>query len=361
MKILIDNKLVLKIFFIGSIAIWINFNVNGQDLDQQDTSLVFQQGIFDSDKLMHCSLTFNIREFRNNKFEAKKIPAVFSHHKSDSIAVHKNISIKARGNSRKKICYFPPIKLKLKKASFDDPYFDLVKNQKLVTHCKVGKNYEQGLLKEYLAYKLYNILTEKSFRVRLIDMTYMDSENKVKTSNHYAFIIEDIDVLADRNNGLKIKQERLDMSHVDTSSMLQISLFQYMIGNVDWSIAGLHNIKLIQSKDFSQGLPYAVPYDFDFSGFVDAGYATNVLDPEITSVKIRMFVGVCYAEDHYLKIIRKFINNKSEIYAMINNFELLNTGSRKELLSYIDKFYKQIEQPNFYKRYIVPYCKKYDN
>jgi len=226
----VSRDLLIKITLIGFLALWLNLGVYGQNPDQQDSTLVIEQGVFDSDKPLRCSLNFNIREFRNSKFEEKKIPAILSHYKNDSIAIHKNISIKTRGNSRKEFCYFPPIKLKLKKASFDDPYLDLVKNQKLVTHCKEGNNYEQALLKEYLAYKLYNVLTDKSFRVRLMDMQYIDSENKVKTSNHYAFLIEDIDILAERNNCLKIKQEKLDMSHIDTATMLQISLFQFMIG-----------------------------------------------------------------------------------------------------------------------------------
>ncbi len=119
-------------------------------------------------------------------------------------------------------------------------------------------------------------------------MNYIDSEDKVKASTHLSFLIEDIDVLASRTNSFVLKSKSLRMSHVNKSSMIQLSLFQYMIGNVDWSISELHNVKLLKVNEFSEDLPYAVPYDFDYAGFVDASYAVNVQNPDISSVKIRM-------------------------------------------------------------------------
>ena len=37
----------------------------------------------------------------------------------------------------------------------------------LTTHCRDSSSYEQYVLKEYLAYRIYNLLTDKSLRVRL--------------------------------------------------------------------------------------------------------------------------------------------------------------------------------------------------
>lgn len=347
-------------YLIVLLLLLISFTSRGQVIDKNNDSIVVSQGIFDSYDPLHCSLTFDIRKFRKEKFEDKKIPAVLIFHKNDSVSIQKDIYIQARGESRKTICYFPPIKLKLKNTSFDDPYLDRVKYQKLVTHCKSSKNHDQFLFKEYLVYKLYNVFTDKSFRVQLMKMNYIDSEDKVKTIERYAFLIEDSKVLADRNNCLLIKPDNLGMMHIEKSSMMLLSLFQFMIGNVDWSIARLHNIKLIKSNDFSQELPYTVPYDFDYAGFVDAGYAVNVLNPEISSVKTRMFVGVCFSEEEYLEMAQEFISHKNEIYTIINDFEKLESKHKKEVISYIDKFYKLIEKESFYNKYILPLCKNYD-
>lgn len=331
-----------------------------QELNQQKAPVV-DYNFFENEAPLHCTLSFNIREFINEKIEEKDIPAVFSYKKNDSTLVSEEIQIKSRGNSRKEICYFPPIKLKLKNASFDDPYLDQVKNQKLVTHCKTSKNYEQYLLKEHLVYRLFNLFTDMSLRVQLIKMDYIDTEQKVKTISRYAFLIEDVGLMSARNDCIEIENENLSMRHVDKSSMIQYSLFQFMIGNVDWKMDGLHNIKLLKSNDFTKEMPFIVPYDFDHSGFVDASYAVNVRNPEITSVKTRVFAGLCFTEQEYLDGLQKFIHLKPEIYETINSFQPLTAKSKKQSIAYLDKFYKMIEQPDFYKKYISNKCTAMDN
>jgi len=353
--------IVLKYFIIGVLT-GISFScLFAQEPGNRTDTLFLDQDIFDSDSIINCSLTFDIRKFRKEKYKEEKIPAILSFHKNDSLTIHKEIQIEARGESRKKICYMPPIKLKLKKTSFEDPYLNRVKNQKWVTHCNTSKDSEQILLKEYLVYKLYNLITERSFRVKLLNVNYVDSKGKVKTISRHAFLIEHKDIMAERNKCTVFDRENLGMGHVDTASMVQLSLFQYMVGNVDWSISGLHNIKLIKSLDYTQKYPFAVPYDFDFSGFVDASYAFNVLDQDVASVKTRMFVGICSSEDDYLEIIQRFISLKEEIYATINNFNLLESKHKTEILQYMDDFFRQIDMPHFYDRHISISCKNYNN
>lgn len=349
-------KIYWIIFYVSFLGI---SQITAQSIEASSDSLVIEEDIFEALEPLHCSLTFNIKEFRKEKFSNEKLPAILTYHKNDSISIDKDIFIEARGVSRKTICSFPPIKLKLKKTSFDDPYFDQIKNQKLVTHCKNSKGFDQYLLKEYLVYKLYNILSERSFKVRLMKINYIDSENKVKPFTRYAFLIEDKKIMAKRNNSTLLKQETLGMMHISKTDMMQLSLFQFMIGNVDWSITGRHNINLIKNDDLSQSSPYAVPYDFDYGGFVNTPYAVNVLNPEISSVKTRMFVGVCYSRTEYQELIKKFIAKKSDMYAIINNFELLDTISKVEIVSFVDEFYEMVEQANFYEDFILPSCKSY--
>ena len=353
-----NTATVVRYFLLFTICILMIISFNGQT-EVGDNTLVFSdKDIFDSEDLLNCSLTFDIRTFRKEKFSDEKIEAILSYHVNDSISIHKDIYIKARGVSRKTICYFPPIKLKLKKPAFDSEYQNQVENLKLVTHCKSSESFNQYLLKEYLIYKLYNVISDKSFRVRLMNMNYIDSEEKVKTLTRYAFIIENTKAMAAYNECTVFKSDNLVMKDIEPSSMIQLSVFQFMIGNVDWSITGLHNIKLIKSTDYSQTLPYPVPYDFDYAGFVNAPYAVNVLDPEIQSVKERMFVGRCYTENEYAEILQKFILKRSKVYTTIKDFELLDSKIKKELIMYIDEFYKLIEQPDFYNNYVIHTCKK---
>jgi hypothetical protein len=225
----------------------------------------------------------------------------------------------------------------------------------------MSKSYIQTILREYLIYKLFNIITEKSFRVRLVNMNYIDSEDNVKPFTRYAFLIEDIEVLASRNNSFVVKSENLRMRHINSASMIQLSMIQYMIGNVDWSITKQHNVKLIKVNELREELPYAIPYDFDYAGFVNATYAINVQNPDISSVKTRMFVGICYTKDEYQEIVKRFSEKKDEINTLINNFELLETKTKKRISNYINDFQKLIEQPDFYEKHVLPLCKNFNS
>ncbi len=358
MSFKVKINLCLRGFLAGLLLMLVAQYAKGQNSDQENDSLVIEQEVFSSDDPLQCSLTFNIKKFRKEKMEGNKIPAILTYHKNDSVNISKDIHIEARGQSRKEICYFPPIKLKLKKTSFNDPYLEQVKTQKLVSHCNSSKNFEEYLLKEYLTYKLFNVLTNKSFRVQLMKVNYIDSEDKVKPITRFAFLIEHKKIMAVRNDCMEVNNEKLGMKHVEKSSMIQCSLFQYMIGNVDWSIPGLHNVKLIKSNDFTKELPFVVPYDFDHAGLVNASYAVNVRDADIPSVRIRVFDGMCYSEEEYTVVIQKFFNHKSELFIEINNFDLLKVSTKKGIISYLDEFYEIIGQPDFYKKYILPNCRK---
>ena len=360
MKPLLVAFVINKIKLTGFLVLLLVFPLFSQTDNHDNDILLGDLKIFESNVPLNWSLTFDIRKFRKEKADSEKLPAVLTlHHQNGK--TKKNISLKARGEARKTICYFPPIKLKLKDVFPDDPYLSKVKNQKLVTHCNMSKSYTQTILREYLIYKIYNLITEKSFRVRLVDMDYIDSEDNVKPFTRYAFLIEDIDILADRNNSFVVGSKNLRMKHVNRSSMIQLSLFQYMIGNVDWSITALHNVKLLRVNELGEDLPYAIPYDFDYAGFVNATYAINVQNPKITSVKTRMFVGICYSKEDYQTIAYRFSEKKKEITNLITNFDLLEAKTKKRLVSYIDDFHELIEQDDFYEEYVLPVCKNINN
>ncbi len=348
-----------KLILLLLVLLVANQTVSQNDVNYSD-SLIRDLQIFKSDEPLNWSLTFDIKEFRREKHENKKLPAVLTLHHEDRVDKI-DIRIVARGESRKTICYFPPIKLKLKNVFQYDPYLSQVNNQKLVTHCNESKEYAPSIHREYLIYKIYNLITEKSFKVQLINMNYIDSRDKVKPSTHCSFLIEDIDVLAKRNNSFVVNNKSLRMCHVNKSSMIQLSLFHYMIGNVDWSISDQHNVKLIRVNEVKEDLPYAIPYDFDFSGFVNASYAINVRNHDISSVKKRMFVGVCYTKEEYHEITQSISAKKDEVITLVNDYDLLETKTRKRISSYLNDSFELITKPDFYDEHVVPNCKKYDN
>jgi hypothetical protein len=216
----------------------------------------------------------------------------------------------------------------------------------MVSVCRGGQFDGQLLLKEYLIYKMYNLLTEKSFRVRLISLTYEDSKGNKKPLVQDAFFVENVDAMAKRNKCKEVNNSKTNTELTDRKQMTLVNLFEYMIGNTDWSVPNNHNIKLIKSKKDSLSRPYSVPYDFDYAGLVNADYA--VPDPimNIESVVTRVYRGFARTVEELNEAIDVFNKQKTNMYALINNFQSLSSRNKSDMTRYLDDFYKTINRPS---------------
>ena len=315
--------------------------------------------LFDPETPLECSLAFDMRKLNKEKDQELYQEARITCLKEDSVILEKNIRLRARGIYRKNICYLPPIRLNLKDSLKKSGGFKKHKSIKLVTHCEHSKMYKEYVLKEYLAYKLYNLLTEESFQVRLMNIKYIDTGRKEpKEYSGYGFLIEDIDVVAKRNNAFEIEVNAINQEHLDFETMRRVAILQFMIGNTDWSVPGLHNYKLLRSNDVTQTAPIPVPYDFDLAGLVNAAYATP--DPlfPIESVRERFFRGICGTLEEFKVVLQEFYDSKEAVYQTILEFEYIQDKTRKELLRYIDGFYEVIESDNLIRSEMLSTCKE---
>ena len=317
-------------------------------------------GFFCKDEPFVCNLSFDIRKLFKEKYIDEYRNAKLSYRLNDSVDLEKTIRLKARGITRKRLCQLPPLKINLKKAEIQAGELKGIKKLKLVTCCKYSRTFEQYVLKEYIAYKLYNLLTDCSFRVRLIQIRYVDTgRKKPKEYISYGFAIEDVDVLAERNDAIKIKINTLNQSCIDKVSMNRVALFQFMIGNTDWSVPGQHNVKLLKLNDHLKVTPFVVPYDFDYSGFVNTYYAVPLEIFMIENVRERLFRGICSTPEEYETTIQLFLDKKESIYQTILEFEYFEDQTRNEVLTYIDEFYRIIESEDLISCNIINLCKKY--
>ncbi|MGE0088357.1 MAG: hypothetical protein AB7S50_02650 [Bacteroidales bacterium] len=316
----------------------------------------FQADFFDTNNPLIFKLTFDIKKLESNKDSDNYMPATIAFALNDSVEIIKNVKIKPRGNTRKDICYFPPYTLNFKKSDVTDDLPSDIDKIKVVTHCISTKEYTSILLKEYLAYKLFNIITDYSFKTRLARITYVDIGRKNKTDSEWAILIEPEDMLAERVDALPIKQDNLSHSHLDSLHSTIMVFFQYMIGNTDFSLAGRHNLKLLKLKDHHYPLLIPVPYDFDYAGMVDAHYSAPTKALPITKVTERYYNGVCRSDSLYNQVINHFLNKEQEIFKYINSFDLLDKKSKKWVTYYIKEFYKEIKSPNFIKRNVKSTC-----
>jgi len=311
--------------------------VNGQ------SAVVDKAQFFKDTSILDVNITTGLnRLFKQKEKEGYQYTADFSTKLPDGTSVDEPILLEVRGHFRKDYCNIPPLRVifKAKKNSVLKPLGSL----KLVSKCKLTPTDEQYLLKEYVTYKIYNLLTDMSFRVRLLNITWIDSANREKKVTEHAFLMEDIKDLAERNNCTDAKDLKPPTEATNRQQMTIVALFQYMIGNTDWSVPVNHNIRLILSKIDSLHKPYAVPYDFDYAGLVNTDYAVPDEKLGTQSVTERVYRGFPRTMQELNDVLDMFKSKKDSIYALINNFDLLNGKSKKEMCSYLNEFFDLIKE-----------------
>ena len=191
------------------------------------------------------------------------------------------ITLTPRGITRlgRDICEFPPLRVDLTQPAPPGSLFERQKHLKLTVFCKRSPDFQQKILLEYAAYRLYNLMTPESFRARLANIDYLDETGKPYISR-VGFFVEDFSDVAKRNGMAQAHMGALvPLAQIDAASGARFALFEDMISNYDWSMrAGpkgtecCHNARLMSVTPGAPLIP--VPYDFDFSGLVDTSYAT---------------------------------------------------------------------------------------
>ena len=294
--------------------------------------------------MLNVTITTSIsRIMRQKQKEGAQFPAYFSTTLPDGFTVVDSILLEVRGHFRRDYCYLPPIRVIFK----NNPYSVMrpLGSLKLVSQCKTFSTDKQCLLKEFIIYKIYNLLTDMSFRVRLLNLSWQDTVNKAKSVSEYAFLMEDMKDLAERNQCHELKNAKLKTEATDRRQMTLVAIFEYMIGNTDWAVPVNHNTKFIISKSDSTHRPYVVPYDFDYSGFVNTDYAVPDEHLPIQTVRERLYRGFPRSMEELNDVLAIFNERKAAIYDLINNFELFTERSKKEMIDYIDEFYAVIKDP----------------
>ncbi|MEP6700515.1 MAG: hypothetical protein ABJA85_04345 [Bacteroidota bacterium] len=327
----------IKWFLLGCLAV-------SSFLAGAQSSVIDSVKFFKDDALVEMTLTTDIKKLQDKKSIEAYQPADVTLRLPDGTNITEKIKMYARGKSRRENCLIPPIMLSFHNAS--SPKLYSLSRLKLVIGCGSSEIDEQLVLKEYLIYKIYNLLDEKSFRVRLVRVTYNDTKNKMKPLTQYAYLVEDVDDMAERNGCEVVKKQSFQIEETDPQKMNQVDIFEYMIANIDWSVPGNHNIKVIFPKNdnAAKGLP--VPYDFDNSGLVNAYYATPNELLGATSVTERIYRGFPSKMQIIQNTLAVFEKQKENILSLVKNFELLKQKARSEMTSYIESFYKIINDKN---------------
>jgi hypothetical protein len=303
--------------------------------------------LFEDDKLLEITLRFDITLFKRNKFKNEYEDAIMTYYLNEKDTVTRKIRLKSRGNFRLEYCDFPPVRLNLNKNDVEtsDDSFAGIDKIKMVTQCKAGDS--DYLLREFLVYKLYNVLTDFSFKVRLLKINYINTRKPEKPIIEYAFLIEPPEFFASRTNSFEIKPARFSQKYVKPEIMDRVAIFNYMIGNCDWSVPVLHNVvPFSEPKLIQPNLGLLVPYDFDYSGLVNAVYAVPPETLPIKSVRERLYLGICRSKEEFETDLNDFLLKKHDFYKVINEFPYLKKGSKKDMISFLNGFYLDFDKHN---------------
>lgn len=268
------------------------------------------------------------------------------------------LQVRTRGNFRlrRTTCGdMPPIRLNFPTSAVEGTVFEGQDKLKLVTHCRNNEQYEQNTLQEYLAYRIYNLLTDKSFQVRLARITYVDTSGEDDPLTRYGFIIEDEDALAERLGGIMLEPPSVHPLDYDLHPMLLVTMFQHMIGNTDFSMVQFHNIKLVR---VGLDAHYPLPYDFDWSGLVNARYAEPNETLGIRNVRERLFRGFCLPGLDYEQAIADMMAIRDDVFALIESQEGLRDDDRKDVREYIEDYYEILDSESRRNRRIEGACRR---
>lgn len=322
----------IKIAFIFLISTSFLFASNQDPTKQSIFDLIDQDGLPEATLKTDFSTLIENKTKTTDYYEG-----IFSF--SDEVGKRKEfpVKVKARGKFRRKKCEFPPLKLKFKKSHLLSSGLDTFNKMKLVTHCLDDLSEDaSNLEKEFLAYKIYNELSENSFRVQLIKMRYLDASGKRRAVNSFAFLIEEDEQVAERLGGELCDCFNQPQESFDTKEVAKVALFNYMIGNPDYDFKRAKNLKMIQTPGEKL---IAVPYDFDFSAFVYPPY----LNFEKMKGAERAYKAFDLTADEEAELKDFFLLKKEIIIQMISDFKFSSRKEKIDMKRYIKDFYEKLQ------------------
>ena len=255
------------------------------------------------------------------------------------------LEVAARGNSRLRLCRFPPLRLNFAKKAVGGTVFEGQDRLKLVTHCNDRRRDAGNVLEEYLGYRLFNLVSDLSYRVRLARITYVDTTRGTEAAQtRWGFMIESDEELSGRTGIGKAELAGIPYSRVDHQQAALVYVFQYLIGNTDWSLATAltdehccHNIEVFESA----GRLLAVPYDFDLSGLVDASYAEPDPSLPIRNVRVRAYRGYCESREVLETALAAISAREADILRLAREAPADDEASRDQRVRYLGDFFEQ--------------------
>jgi hypothetical protein len=325
-------------------------------------------GLFDDDSLLELSLQIDLdnacrpREDPECSYQPSRI--TWSDN-GETRSMPVEFIVRGGWRSLSSNCQVPLLFIRFDETETPGTPFEGQSSLPLTTHCgrtsiqddlgvlTPNLNYEQYLLKEYLAYRMFTKISDLSLRVRLVRIQYEEPGKPGKGPRNFAFFTEHFESLAARSETELLPRDSFDSERLDLHQADLIALFQFMIGNTDWSIARQRNIILLQGED---GVQRPVPYDLDMSGLVNAPYAGPPPSLPIHSVTDRYYLGFCHPDMDWVGLFREFWSRKAALLSLVSDSKELYRKEKLAAKRFLDQFFRILNSPDKRTRYIIDAC-----
>lgn len=322
------------------------------------------QRLFRATSPVEATLTTDLRALVRDRDSLKLKPhgAVFTYTDIDGKSVSVPVTLETRGHFRRqeRNCSFPPLSMKFTKKDAEKTLLQGNTKLKITTNCKPkNDNYEQYVLQEYATYRLYERLSPFHFRTRLAHLVYKDSTGKESDVTSWAFFIEDDKEVAKEFKTSTEKTKGALFDQLDQNQLVSTMLFEYMVGNTDFSVSQQHNITLL--RDSTATVIRTVAYDFDWSGLVNPRYAFPDARLGIKFVTERLYRGPCLTEAQWQPHVARFIAARPAVDSIYKSIPALDPKTTKTAMGFLDDFYKTISDPRQIKRELIDPCQRAGN
>ncbi len=273
-----------------------------------------------------------------NRYSEEYVPGMLTLANGESFTV----KIQTKGKYRRKIAEIPPLKLKIPKKELRERGLDTLTEMRLILPCYDNYRGDQLLIKEYVAYRMFELLTDKCVRARLVRVTLRDNHVEKSSKKMYGLLVEDNEETAARLGGTLVDQYGLPVDSLQIEHAALVAVFQYMIGNTDWDIAMMRNVRLVR---LPEGKIVAIPFDFDFSGLVGAPYASPSSESGLRSVRDRFLMANGIPREALRQAVQRIRQKEQDLYNLCYSRHLPRDVSY-EMTQYLETFFRKIDKNN---------------
>ena len=291
-----------------------------------------------------------------DSMSTKRYPGTLRYLGEKGDTVSFDVQLATRGHFRLRACEFVPLKVYFDKEKTKGTLFGGEGSLKLTPHCMKSDRHAQNIYVEYAVYGMYNLLTPFSLKARLAEITWINPNDPKFTLTRPGFWTQDEDDMAKEVGGKILMQQGGGSSQMEPKQMALTDLFQYMVGNTDFSLSYLHNYRIIQTDTSMNYYPMA--YDFDWTGLVDAPYANPDYRLGIKRTTDRLYRGGCHAPEVLAEEVSLFKTKKDSIYGTLRDIKGLSPARLKEAENFLDEFYKELNDPGTIKRVFNQPCNR---